>query len=264
MIKVSENPKKEDLKGEAEIHSVPLISLNISTISLDDSIQKISDWGMSHTPAFICFANVHMLVEAQKDTIFRSQVNKASLVLPDGKPIVQAIRGLYNMKLERKAGMDYLPFLLRKADANKASIFIYGSSTEIQNAMIKRIRVEYPNVQVVGNISPPFTNSGPSDIGEHIRLIRSSGANFVLVSLGCPKQEKWMADYTDKIPAVLLGVGGAFGVFAGVHKRAPVWMQKYSLEWFYRLIQEPRRMFTRYLYTNTFFLFLLAKKIIRR
>lgn len=264
MIKVSENPKEEDPSGYSVASSVSLISLLISTISLDGSIRKILNWGMSHTPAFICFANVHMLVEAQKDEVFRAQVNKASLVLPDGKPIVQAIRGLYSIKLERKAGMDYLPFLLREVEEKKARIFLYGSSTEIQNAMIKRIQIEYPDVQMVGNISPPFVKSSPSEIEEHISQIKSSGANFVLVSLGCPKQEKWMADNSDKIPAVLLGLGGAFGVFAGVRRRAPLWMQKSSLEWLYRLIQEPRRMFARYLYTNTLFLFLLAKKIIRR
>ena len=265
MIRVSKQLKKEEVhKEEVVLKRVPVISLMVNTISLSASLNKVMEWGMSHTPSYVCFANVHMVAEAHRDESFRAQVNGASLVLPDGKPIATAIRVSQRKKIERKAGMDFLPLTLRKADATGARVFLYGSSEEIQTAMIRRIQMEYPNVQVAGAIVPPFTKLSSSEIDDHINQIRASAAHIVMVSLGCPKQEKWMAENSERIPAVLLGVGGAFAVFAGLKKRAPRWMQKYSLEWLYRFIQEPRRMFGRYLYTNTLFLFLLAKKIIRR
>ncbi len=265
MIKVSKQLKKEELlKEETVLKKVSVISLMINTISLKGSLQKIMNWGMSHTPSYVCFANVHMLAEAHQDEVFRAQVNKASLVLPDGKPIVLTIRGFHRKKLERKAGMDYLPLLLSELNAKGGRIFLYGSSVDIQDAMIRRIQREYPYVQIAGSISPAFDKACPLETENHIQQIKASGAHIVLVSLGCPKQEKWMAENSKKIPAVLLGLGGAFPVFAGMRKRAPEWMQKYSLEWLFRLMQEPRRMFVRYLYTNTLFLFLLAKKMIRR
>jgi N-acetylglucosaminyldiphosphoundecaprenol N-acetyl-beta-D-mannosaminyltransferase len=264
MIKVSKQQKKEEIhKEEAVLKKVPVISLMVNTISLPASLNKIMEWGTSHIPSYVCFANVHMVAEAHRDEDFRAQVNGASLVLPDGKPIVTAIRFFQRKKIERKAGMDFLPLTLRKADATGARIFLYGSSEEIQTAMIRRIQMEYPNVHVAGAIAPSFTKLSALETDDHISQIKASAAQIVFVSLGCPKQEKWMAENSERIPAVLLGVGGAFAVFAGLRKRAPQWMQKYSLEWLYRFIQEPRRMFGRYLYTNTLFLFLLAKKIIR-
>lgn len=265
MIKVSGQIKKVELhKEETALRKVPVISLMVNTISLSESLHKIMNWGLSHTPSYVCFANVHMLAEAHRDEVFRTQVNGASLVLPDGKPIVLAIRGMYKKQIERKAGMDYLPLILSELNARKGRLFLYGSSADVQDAMILRIQREYPSLQIAGRISPPFANVSTHETEDHIEQIKVSNAHVVLVSLGCPKQEKWMAENSKKIPAVLLGLGGAFPVFAGKRTRAPEWMQKYSLEWLFRFMQEPKRMFRRYLYTNTLFLFLLVKKMIRR
>jgi N-acetylglucosaminyldiphosphoundecaprenol N-acetyl-beta-D-mannosaminyltransferase len=276
MIKVSEklkteHPRREVVSKHETVYreetvnkKVPVFSLMVNTISVSASLARIMEWGINNKPAYVCFANVHMLAEAHRDETFRSQVNSANLVLPDGKPIAMSIKGFHGQKTERKAGMDFLPLVLSKADDKGARIFLYGSSLEIQEAMIKRIQLEYPYVQIAGNIVPSFEELSQSELMDHISQIKKSGAHIVLVSLGCPKQEKWMAENSHRIPAVLLGLGGAFPVFAEMRSRAPQWMQRYSLEWLYRLVQEPRRMFKRYLYTNTLFLYLLAKKIIHR
>ena len=117
---------------------------------------------------------------------------------------------------------------------------------------------------MVGAIAPPFRPLAEEELSTHIGQINRSGAHLVLVSLGCPKQEKWMSAHSGKINAVLLGVGGAFAVTAGLQKRSPVWMQKLGLEWLHRLLQEPSRLFKRYFITNTKFIFLLLKEIIKR
>jgi N-acetylglucosaminyldiphosphoundecaprenol N-acetyl-beta-D-mannosaminyltransferase len=242
----------------------PVISLMVDTISFAESLQKVLEWGLAHKPSFVCFANVHMVIEAKKDPLFQKQVEKADLVLPDGKPVVKAFQWLHGTRLERIAGMDFLPRILETANRHQARIFIYGSTNEVQEAMFRRIKFDFPAVHVAGHISPPFRKLSPEELQSYVSQINASGAHLVIVSLGCPKQEKWMAENSGSIRAVLLGLGGAMEVFAGKRRRAPEWMQHNSLEWLYRLYQEPRRMFRRYLYTNTFFIFLLAKKLLRR
>src|SRR5206468_4540680 len=119
-------------------------------------------------------------------------------------------------------------------------------------------------VKIAGSISPPFGEISIAEQERYIDMINESGAQIVLVSLGCPKQEIWMATHYKKINAVLLGIGGAFMVTAGLQKRSPKWMQRTSLEWFYRLIQEPRRLFIRYWMTNFLFLWLISKELYKK
>ena len=119
------------------------------------------------------------------------------------------------------------------------------------------IRKTYPNIQIAGLYSPPFRPLSEGEMEEIAEHISNSGAHLVFVVLGCPKQEKWMSEMKGRIPAVMIGVGGALPVLIGDLKRAPLWMQRHSLEWLYRLMQEPKRLFKRYLVTNTIYLYLV-------
>ncbi len=238
------------------------LGLGIDTLSLTETLEKVMDWGVRRVPSYVCFLNVHMLVETRQDSDFRRQVNNATLVLPDGMPIVKSVEYFYGKKQERKAGMDFIERILEEANIVSASVFLYGCSDEIQEKMAARIRRDYPSVRLAGRISPAFRPLSKAESDDHIRQINESGANVVMVSLGCPKQEKWMAEHSSRISGVCLGLGGAFPIFAGVQTRAPQWMQRNSLEWLYRLVQEPRRMFRRYVYTNTYFLLLLTRKFL--
>jgi len=240
-----------------------IISLEVNNLSFDDSMQKVVTQGMNHRPGFVCFANVHMTIEAYKDEAFRAKLKKALFVLPDGKPIALACKWLWGVKQERVAGMDFMPAIFRQAHDLKGKIFLYGSTREVLDRIIEKAKTEYPNATIIGSISPPFRKLSETEIREHIKMINDSGANFVLVALGCPKQENWMATYYPAINAVLLGLGGAFPVMAGTQKRSPEWMQFLALEWLYRLFQEPKRLFKRYLYTNTLFISLLVMEKLR-
>ena len=160
--------------------------------------------------------------------------------------------------------MDFMPALLEESEKRGGKIFLYGSTPSILEKLTRNIQTLFPSIQIVGAISPPFRELLASETAEHIDQINNSKANFVLVALGCPKQETWMAQNHSKINAVLLGVGGAFPVIAGVQKRSPKLMQNLSLEWLYRLKQEPRRLFKRYLYTNVYFIGLLLRNLQRK
>lgn len=241
-----------------------IISLNIDHVSFAESLDKVMDWGLAHRPAYVCFANVHMTIEAHEDVSFREKVNQANLVLADGKPVAVAGKLLYGKKQERIAGMDFMPAVLAKANEQKARIFLYGSTQQVLDALREKIKAEFEHVEVAGAITPPFRPPTTDELSADIRRINDSGAHLVMVSLGCPKQEKWMSAHSEKINAVLLGVGGAFAVTAGLQKRSPVWMQRMGLEWLHRLLQEPSRLFKRYFITNTKFIFLLIKEIIKR
>lgn len=234
------------------------ISLRLSSQSYSSAKQTILNWAESRKSAYVCFANVHMTIEAYDDSKFAEVVNTADLVCADGMPLAKAVKLLYGQKIDRVAGMDMFPDLVQAAHEEKLSIFLYGTTDEILQKIVEKINNEFPKAKVVGAVSPPFRTLSKEEEEVYIQQINDSGANMVFVALGCPKQEKWMAKHSKKINAVLLGVGGAFPVFVNEQKRAPEWMRNMSLEWLYRLIQDPKRLFKRYLYTNSKFLYLLC------
>ncbi len=241
-----------------------IISINVNTGPYTYFIERIMALGRDRISSYVCVANVHMVVEAHSNPAFAAVVNNADLVTPDGMPLVKGLKLLYGINQERVAGMDLLPDLLRAAEQQGQSIFIYGSTDDVLRAMTSRISVEHPHLKIGGAYSPPFRTLSDKEENEIIRRINDSSANLVFVALGCPKQELWMARHRGKINAVMLGVGGAFPVYAGLQQRAPLWAQKASLEWLYRLCQEPRRLFKRYLVTNTLFIALMVKQLMTR
>ena len=238
-----------------------IISLDIDLFSYKDSIKKIMEDARDRKRGYVCFANVHMIIEAYQDKQFAKDVNNATLVLPDGMPLVKTLKWFYGIEQDRVAGMDVMPDLIRIASNNNLKLFFFGTTPELLEKIRLKIEKDFPKTDVVGLFSPPFNEPLNNDL--YTEMINSSGANLVFVALGCPKQEKWMAQNSSKINAMLLGVGGAFPVFAGVASRAPLFMQNAGLEWLYRLYQEPKRLFKRYLFTNSIFLFLVLKTKIK-
>lgn len=241
---------------------IKIISLSITPIRFTQALEKVAELGFAHQSSFVCFANAHMTVEAYKDAQFLYFLNQATLVLADGKPIAKACAFFYGIKQERIAGMDFMPALLKHVNQlNKVvKVFLLGSTQEMITAIKQKIKITYTQIEIVGNATPPFREFSMEETTEIIDSINQSGAHIVFVSLGCPKQEKWMAENFKSINAVLLGVGGAFSVFTGLKSRAPKWMQEYGFEWLYRLLQEPNRLFKRYAYTNIFFVWLFLKE----
>ncbi|GAB4043909.1 WecB/TagA/CpsF family glycosyltransferase [Spirosoma litoris] len=237
-----------------------IISINVTCQSYSDFVQKLTSLAAAKSSSYICVANVHMCIEAYKDKAFAAVVNGADIITPDGMPLVKALRLLYGIDQDRVAGMDLLPDLLKESENRKISVFFYGGTQTMLDKTADYCKKHYPALQLAGFISPPFRALTTSEEEEYINHINASKAGFVFVALGCPKQEKWMAAMKGKINASMVGIGGALPVMVGMQKRAPDWMQKASLEWLYRLGQEPKRLFKRYAVTNTMFIVFLFKQ----
>jgi len=240
--------------------SKKIITLKISTESYNHILNEIINLAQNRIPSYVCFANVHMTIEAYLDNHFKNQVNAASFVTADGVPLKIATKLLYGVHQDRVAGMDMMPSVISECEKNNLSVAFYGSSTETLNAIKNRIQIQHPLLRIACQIIPPFKELTIQEKKTYIDQINNSDANVVFVCLGCPKQEKWMAENSKHIKSILLGVGGAFGIYANEKKRAPAWMRAIALEWVFRLFQEPRRMFKRYFITNNLFIFLIIKE----
>jgi N-acetylglucosaminyldiphosphoundecaprenol N-acetyl-beta-D-mannosaminyltransferase len=233
----------------------PLLALEISQIGFFEAVEAVAGLAEKKRSAYCCFANVHMLMEAEKDPEFAKVVNGATFVFPDGKPIAIMVSWLTNKTQERVAGMDFMPSLFKAASEKGLSIFLFGTTNQIISDICSKLTVELPALKIAGTLAPPFGDQTEEDNFSYVQAINRSGAHLVFVALGCPRQEKWMAKNAALINAPLLGVGGAFPVYAGITPRAPQWMQQASLEWLHRLVANPSRLWKRYLITNTLFIF---------
>lgn len=241
-----------------------LLSLNLSKGTYSDFLESIVHLAESRNSSYICVANVHMLIEAHKDKRFGQVVNNADLVTPDGMPLAKGLEIMYGEKQDRVAGMDILPDLLKISEREKLKVFFYGGTQKMLDETERFCGNEYSKLKIVGLISPPFRELTDKEELKYINEINSSGANFLFVALGCPKQEKWMASMKGRINTCMIGIGGALPVMIGMQKRAPKWMQNASLEWMYRFGQEPKRLFKRYIYTNSLFLYLFSKEYLKQ
>ncbi|GAB4424117.1 MAG: WecB/TagA/CpsF family glycosyltransferase [Bacteroidia bacterium] len=243
---------------------VPVLSSYVSTGSFDDFVETICQSAQAHRSRYVCCANVHMLIEAQQDPAFRQVLTEADLATPDGMPVAKLMGALHRQPQERVAGMDLVPALLRQAARRGLSVFFLGDTLEILGEMERSVRRDFPGIFVAGTFSPPFRDLTPDEEAEMLARIDAANPHLLFVALGCPKQERWMARYRGRIAAVMLGVGNAFRTYLGKEKRAPAWMQRLALEWLYRLLQNPKRLWKRYFVTNTWFIFLALKGVLFR
>lgn len=237
-----------------------LLSIDISLGSLQNFRENICRLAIDRESSYVCISNVHMCIEAYKDSSYKKVVNEADIITPDGMPLVKALKWLYNIRQEKISGPDLMPMLLGDADRQGLKVFFYGSTNTVLDKLQEFCVNNYPNIIISGKISPPFREMSLSEIEQDILTINNSSANIVFVALGCPKQEKWMSSMKGKINSVMLGVGGAFPMLVGIEKRAPVWMQRNMLEWLFRLIQDPIRLFKRYFITNSLFIVLIFRE----
>lgn len=241
--------------------SKKLLNIYISCKSYADVVFDIIQLGKQQQSSYVCTINVHMLIEAHKNKNFENVVNQADIRTADGMPVVKALKMLYSIKQDRIAGMDLLPDLVKNADSHNLSVFFYGSTADVLNRIEQKLKIEFPKLRSKF-YAPPFRTLTVREEQEVIEMINLFCPHILLVALGCPKQETWMANMKGRINAVMIGVGGAFPVYADMQKRAPIWMQKHSLEWIFRLYQEPFRLLKRYLTTNSIFFYLLIKELL--
>lgn len=236
-----------------------MVSLDMTLACYDGFMSSVMEAARQGKPGMVCFANSHMLVEGVKRPEFAQLVNRADWVAADGVPLVWALRKFSGYDQNRIAGMDVMPDLLSRAAQEGLGVFFYGSTPDVLERAITACRRQFSGLQIVGQESPPFRSLTPAEEDATAARIRASGARLVFVALGCPKQERWMARMQGRVPAILLGVGGALPLLAGSQRRAPAYMRQAGLEWLFRLAQEPRRLFKRYMVTNSLFVYYIAK-----
>lgn len=237
-------------------HRVPVIGVQVDVLDWDAAILTIAAWGRARESRYVCFSNVHSAVTAAFNSHFHQIISGADMCTSDGAPVTWMLRQLGAHKQQRLAGPD-LMWRYFAAEAPKGGkVYFYGGTPETLALLRERVESEFPGLQVVGTYSPPFRPATAAEDEDDVARINASGAHVVFVGLGCPKQEAWMAEHRGRVHAVMMGVGAAFEFHAGVQPRAPAWMRNHALEWAHRLMHDPRRLWKRYLLTNTPFLFM--------
>ena len=241
-----------------------ILGVNIAVTDMDEVVSDILSDLDGKRGKYICVSNVHTVVMAHDDKSFMDIQNGALMALPDGMPLSAHSRKAGYAEAERVTGPDLMKRLLiisgrNMSQGRRLRHFFYGSDRETIDKLAQVIADRYPEAEIAGMISPPYRELTCSEDEEHIRLINEASPDFIWVGLGAPKQERWMSQHKDKVSGLMIGVGAAFDYEAGNIKRAPVWMQKCSLEWLYRLMQDPGRLFKRYFVTNLKYMWLTRK-----
>lgn len=238
------------------IETCNILGVNVSCVDMEKTINYVTTNIEKLKGKYICVSNVHTTIMSYDNIDYRNVQNSAIMVLPDGKPlsIVAKKRGY---QIDRVTGPDFMEEIFKISKEKNYKHFFYGSTEETLNKLKEKLEQKYPELEIVGMYSPPFRKLTEREDTEVIEKINATNPDFVWVGLGAPKQENWMYEHKDKIKGLMIGVGAGFDYHADNIKRAPKWMQKCSLEWLYRLLQDPKRLFSRYFKTNFKFIRLI-------
>lgn len=232
----------------------PILKTNINVTDMQRTVSYFEKHLEELRGKYICISNVHTTVMASRDAQYRAVQNGAAMALPDGKPlsIASRMRGFSNAC--RVPGPDLMLEMFRISEEKGYKHYFYGSKKETLEMLRENMLKKFPKLQIVGMEAPPFRAASEEEDAVTVSRMNDSGADFIWVGLGAPKQENWMAAHEGKVHGMMLGVGAGFDFHAGTIKRAPKWMQESCLEWLYRLSQDPKRLFGRYISTNFTFI----------
>jgi N-acetylglucosaminyldiphosphoundecaprenol N-acetyl-beta-D-mannosaminyltransferase len=245
------------------LKTVRVLSSNITATSYSEVANSMLLWTRRKESRSIYAANVHMLMEAHDSPEFQAMVNNADIVTPDGMPLVWAMRQKGRKNQQRVYGPTLMLHLLGAVAREKIPVGLFGSTEEVLNKLAVRLQDQYPGLIIALKIAPPFRSPTEAEDKKLVRQINDSGARLLFVGLGCPKQERWIAGHRGEVHAVMVGVGAAFDFHTGTIPQAPVWMQKAGLEWLFRVLREPRRLWKRYFWNNPRFIALLMGEWIK-
>jgi len=246
-----EAPGKLDVLGVMVSHAGP-----------DDVADCIMEWAAVRRPAIVDFMPVHGLIEARRPERIDA-MNQFDIVACDGQPVRWAMNKLHHAGIaQRVYGPTCMATICERCAKEGVSIYLYGSSPEVIDVLCRELPARYEGLQIAGAESPPYRPLTQDEEAEMIERVNASGAGVMFLGIGCPKQEDFAFKHRDDIRAVQMCVGAAFDFHAGTLDMAPQWMQQRGLEWLYRLCKEPRRLWKRYVKTNSAFLFLLARRVL--
>ncbi|MEM7478074.1 MAG: WecB/TagA/CpsF family glycosyltransferase [Planctomycetota bacterium] len=242
-----------------------VLGVRVSCTDYHATIQAIVLAAKASQSAIVSMQAVHPIVLASQDNELREIVNEFDIVAPDGQPVRWALNWLHNLNLsERVYGPELMWRLCERAASENLSVYFYGSTANVLEQMQNRLKASFPNLHISGAESPPFRDLGNEELDDVVKRINGSKAKVVFIGLGAPKQDQFAALIRADVDAVLVCVGAAFDFHAGAKPMAPNWMQRRGLEWLFRFCSEPRRLWKRYLTTNSVFVLKLTHALVGR
>lgn len=248
--------KKEYIRkvDKSQIPTCNIMGVNIAAINMEWLLKYTEQHIKELSGDYMCVSNVHTTVTSYEEPDYCAIQNGGIMAIPDGGPLSTVGRKRGFKDMSRTTGPSYMEEIF-ELSANKGyRHYFYGSTEQTLEKLYQKLNEQYPGIQIAGMYSPPFRSMTEEEDAAIIERINQTKPDFVWVGLGAPKQEKWMAAHQGRVKGFMVGVGAGFDYFAGNIERAPQWMQKSNLEWVYRLLQDPRRLFNRYWHTNTKFI----------
>lgn len=248
--------------GDVTDPRYPVLGVRVHAVDPEQALERIEQWIATREPRYVCHANVHGVIEAWRDPVLRRVYNRAGLTVADGMPLVWLGRWHGHRTVRRVYGPDLMLALAARAATAGYRCYLYGGAPGVGDELAAVLRRRFPGLQVVGTDAPPFRALTVEEDEAAVRRINAARPDIVWVGLGCPRQEHWMAAHRDRLDApVLIGVGAAFDFHVGRVPQAPRWLMRLGLEWLFRLLQEPRRLWRRYLLYNPLFAALLVLEL---
>jgi exopolysaccharide biosynthesis WecB/TagA/CpsF family protein len=233
----------------------------VSQTSYDDATRTILDAARDRKHLVVAATSVHGVTLAALDPEFMAILNSFDLITPDGQPVRWALNLLHGARLrERVYGPTLMRHVCEHAGQQRLGVYFYGGRAEVVERLVERLATSIPDLPIVGHRSPPFRDLTPVEDAEDVERIRASGASIVFVGLGCPRQERWAFTHRARLSVPLVCVGAAFDFHAGTLRQAPAWMQRSGLEWLFRTLMEPRRLWRRYAKHIPIFVYLVARQ----
>ncbi|MFC4656784.1 WecB/TagA/CpsF family glycosyltransferase [Rheinheimera marina] len=242
---------------------VDVLKMSVSTGSRIKLMEQLKLLLSADSGSYVCLSNVHMCMETFDNDHFKNIVNGADLVLPDGLPISMAQRMLGRTDAQQTRGEYVMKLLCQEAATKGLHVGLYGgSSDEVLERVKDSLKQMYPDIVISYAYSPPFRALTNDEESAVFKEINSSRVDILFVGIGCPKQEIWMSNAKPHVGCVMLGVGAAYDFISGSKMHAPIWMQKIGLEWLFRLLSEPKRLWKRYLKQNPRFIFYFLQQLL--
>ena len=237
-----------------ELQHCEILKTNINVTNMSDTIKYIDGHLDDLRGKYICVSNVHTTVMSYENEEYRKIQNGAAMALPDGAPLSSYSRRKGYKQAQRVTGPDLMLELFAISKEKGYRHYFYGATEETLQSMKEVLERDYPGIQIAGMYAPPFRALTPQEDAQIVAKINEARPDFIWIGLGAPKQEEWMYQHMGQLQGVLIGVGAGFDYLAGYIKRAPRWMQRMSLEWLYRLLQDPKRLWRRYFTSNVKFI----------